>query len=99
MAVLIPETVTRLQATAFVNDAELSNIGRNGVIRLAADKLAESALRKILNDCIKTEGGYMGFRGQTLMLDVYVLSPQELHKMLVEAAAQGERDALHWTRA
>jgi hypothetical protein len=96
MAVLIPETITRLQATAFVNDAELNALGRDKIIRASAEQMAEQALRKILNDCVKTED-YMGYQGQTLSLDVYVIAPDELHKLLEEARVQGERDALRWT--
>lgn len=96
MAGLVPESATRLQATAFVQDAELSNIGRSDVIRMQAWNMAEAALRKLMEDCIKTEGGYMGYNGQTLKLDVFVLSPEELHKMLVEARKKGEQDAMFW---
>ena len=96
MASLIPESAMRLQSKAFVRDAELEAIGRGEIILHAAEQMAHSALRKLMDDCIKTEGDYMGYRGQTLSLDVYVLSPDELHKMLVEARAEGERDALRW---
>ncbi len=96
MANLIPETATRLQATAFVHDAELEAIGRDRIIRMEAEKMAIAALHKILSDCIKTEGNYMGFKGQTLRLDVYVLAPHELHRLIVEAREQGERDAVQW---
>ena len=93
MAGLIPETITRLQATAFVRDAELKAIGRDRIIRASAEQMAEKALHKMLCDCIKTEVDYMGYQGQTLM---YVLAPGELHKMLAEARIQGERDAMRW---
>ena len=96
MAWLIPESATRLQATAFVHGAELSAVGRDRIIRAAAEKLAESALRKLLQDCIKSDGSYMGYQGQTLRLDVFILSPDELHKMLAEARAQGEKDGGQW---
>ena len=98
MASLIPETATRLQAFAFVNGAELENIHRDGIIRAHATKMAERALRKLLHDCVKTEDGYMGYQGQTLRLDVYVLQPQELHQMLADARMQGEKDALFWNQ-
>lgn len=98
MAGLIPETATRLQATAFVCDAELAAIGRDRIIRAEAQQLAEVGLRKLLKDCIKTESGYMGYVGQTLRLDAYVIAPDELHKMLAAARTQGENDALRWMR-
>jgi hypothetical protein len=96
MASLIPETVTHLQATAFVSDAELSAIGRDRIIRAEAEKMAEMALRKLLEDCIKTEGDYMGYKGQTLRLDVYVLSRADLHQIIARAREQGEHDAMRW---
>jgi len=99
VAGLIPETATRLQATAFVNDAELAAVGRDRIIRAQAEKMAEAALRKLLKDCIKSEGDYMGYRWQTLSLDVFVLSPKELHKMLAEARMLGEADAKFWMRS
>ncbi len=99
MAGLIPESATRLQAMAFVQGAELSAIGRDKIIRAGAERMAEQALRKLLKDCIKTEGGYMGYTGQTLSLDVYVIAPYELHKMLAEAREQGEHDALRFRGA
>lgn len=96
MASLIPETATRLQAVAFVTDAELSAVGRDRIIRAEAEQLAESALRKLLSDCIRTKGDYMGYKGQTLKLDVYVLSPEELHQIVARAREQGERDAMNF---
>lgn len=98
MAGLLPESLTRLQATAFVQNAELSAVGRGRIIHESAKNMAEIALHKLLTDCITTEGDYQGYRGQTLKLDVYVLAPHELHKMLAEARTQGERDALRWAR-
>lgn len=96
MSSLIPESATRLQATAFVRDAELSPIGRDAIIREQAKQMAEVALRKLLKDCVKSDGDYMGYTGQTLRLDVYVIAPDELHKMLAEARMQGEQDAMRW---
>ncbi len=95
MATLFPENITRLQATAFVDGAELSNLGRSGIIRHAAKDLAEKALRKLLDDCIKTED-YQGYRGQTLSLDVCVIEPGELLRLLAQAREEGERDAARW---
>lgn len=95
MAFLIPETTLRLQATALVQDKELAAIGHTSLIHEYAKHLAETALWKLLRDCIKAERDY---EGQTLRLDVYVLSPAELHKMLVDARLQGETDAKRWIR-
>ena len=95
MGTLVPETLTRLQARAFVCDAELHAIGREQIIRTRAEHMAEQALRKILADCVKTEE-YMRYSGQMLHLDVYVVAPDELYKMLAEARMQGECDARYW---
>jgi hypothetical protein len=95
MATLLPESVMRLQATALVNDVELSNLGRCEIIRQAAQTMAESALRKLLTDCIQTKQ-YLGFQGSTLCLDVCVIEPGELLRLLADARAEGERDALRW---
>ena len=95
MAYLIPETATRLTATAFVSDAELVRVDRSEVIRAAATRLAESALRRIMQDCITAED-YRGFSGNTLRLDVYVLSPTELEAMLADARNQGAKDRADW---
>lgn len=96
MSVLLPENLCRLQATCFVQDAELQVVGRSGIIRHAAEKLCRQALEKLLTDCVKSEGSYMGFSGSTLMLDVYVLSPTELHQALAQAVEIGRRDASRW---
>lgn len=95
MATLLPETVTRLQAQAFVENAELSNIGRSEIIRHAAKDMAEKCLRKLLHDCIETKQ-YQGYQGQTLYLDVCVLAPHELFELLKNAREEGRLDAMRW---
>lgn len=97
MSYLIPESALRLQATAFAHDAELSRTGRGEIIRMHAQDLSEKAVRKIMDDCVRIET-FEGYQGQTLTLDMYVLSPAEIHKMLAEARKAGEQDALYWTR-
>ena len=99
MASGIPETAKLFQATAFVSDAELYALGREQIIRTAAKNMAEMALQKIMADCIKSEGDYMGYQGQTLTLEVYVLSPAELHQIIARARKEGENDAKRWTTA
>ena len=95
MSYTIPETITRLQATAFASNAELKNIRRSEIIRMTAQQMAEQALRKILEDCISSDE-YLGYSGQTLRLDVYVLSENDLTKIIRDARQQGEQDALRW---
>ena len=99
MASLIPETAKLLQATAFVSGAELQAVDRGKIIRTAAKNMAEMALQKIMADCIKSEGDYMGYQGQTLKLEVYVLSPAELHQIIARAREEGENDAKRWNKA
>jgi hypothetical protein len=98
MGTLIPEELSRLQADYFVNGAALSVIGRDEMIRNAAKNLAESALRKLLRDCIKTTDDYHGHQGQHLHLDAYVLTPNELHRLVMDAREDGRRDAMQWTQ-
>jgi spore coat polysaccharide biosynthesis protein SpsF (cytidylyltransferase family) len=96
MGYLIPENLCRLQSTMFVNRTELDNIGRDNLLRCAAERLAEEGLRKLIKDCIKSTEEYMGYQGSTLGIDVYVLSPEELHKLVANARMEGERDAIRW---
>lgn len=98
MAWAIPDSATRLQAMAFVHGAELENVRRAEIIRHSAREMAERAVHKILTDCVKNEGGYAGYPGQTLRLDAYVIEPNELYRMLADARIQGEKDALFWNR-
>lgn len=98
MATFIPESVMRLRGDAIVNNAELSALGRGNIIREGMRNLAESALQKLMNDCIKTQD-YMGYKGNHLHLDVCVVEPGELLRMLAEARREGERDAQRWNPA
>ena len=97
MAYLIPESLTRLTATAYANDAEISAMGREEILHETARKLAESALRKLMADCITTTEWH-GHQGQALQLDVYVLSPSELNDLLRDALNRGCEDAMRWIR-
>ncbi len=90
---IIPDTLKRLQAFAFVDEAELNCSGHEELMRNAATHMAESGLQKILEDCIEIKDGCMGYPGQTLELNVYVLSPYELQQIIADARAQGYRDA------
>jgi len=89
----IPNTLTRLQVKAFVQNAELAHRGRDSIIRLTKQQLGEEALHKLINDCIKSEGGYMGYQGQTLSLDCYIVTPQEMDQIISAALIQGRKDA------
>ena len=91
MTTIIPETLTRLQASAFVDNAELAVVGRSKILREAAKRLAEKALHKIATDFIRFEE-YLGFQTQAMRLDVYVLSPPELAELIVAARREGAED-------
>lgn len=97
MATSIPESVMRLQADAIVHEAELAAFGRGRVIREVSRGMAEAALRKLMNDCTKTQD-YMGHKGNHLHLDVCVIEPDELLRMLARARYEGLRDAQQWDR-
>ena len=95
MAYVIPETATRLQATAFVEGAALNAIGRESIIRESAKQLARNALDKLLRDCV-TIRTFKGEWGNTLDLDVYVMTPNEVQRMAEEAYIAGRREASRW---
>lgn len=88
---LLPENLTRLQATAFVNDAALDNPTRCEIIRTQAKQMAEMAIRKVIKDCIKTHE-YQGHMGQTLYLDVFILAPEEMYALIKDARTSGADD-------
>jgi hypothetical protein len=90
------DSILRLREFMFVQDAELSNINRSDLIKQGMRKVAEDGLRYLIEKCVKVEGGYMGYTGQTLSLDVYVMSPQDFHREMARARMEGERDAQHW---
>ena len=94
--VISPSKLTRLQYETFVSSAELQNTGRSTVLAHAREHLARQLLNEIVAKSITTEGGYMGYQGNRLSVDVYVLSPKELHNLILEARQQGERDALQF---
>ena len=64
-------------------------------MRSAAERLAEQALRKLLDDCILAIHTPSP-DSVKIQLDVCILSPDELMEIVEEARAQGEKDALRW---
>jgi hypothetical protein len=90
---LLPKNIKRLTCTAFVSSREVERYKREDLIRTAAKQMVESPLRKLIEDCIQTEGDYMGRPGGRLKLDVYVMTPDELDRLVAEARAHGMRDA------
>lgn len=88
---LIPEDLTRLQATMFVDGAALFVPNRGEIIHAAAVNMARGAVKKIVNDCVTTQD-WLGHKGQTLYLDVYVLTPHELHALIMDAYIKGQKE-------
>ena len=94
---LIPEDVLRLQSAMIISETELKAIGSAKALRMEAERLAEGAVRKLLEDCVKTETSSHGNEGIfQLRLDVYVLSPDELRGIIEKAYKRGEEDGIRW---
>lgn len=97
MSFTIPNTLTRLQTTMWVQGAELSVVDRGSIIYEATKDLARQASHKLMQDCIKSDSEYQGHPSSRLVLDVYVLAPHELYRLLEEAQEAARTDALRWT--
>lgn len=95
MTYIIPDTVLRLQAEAFVHNRELEAVGGTGLMRTAAGCLSEKAVRKLMDMCIEVEDAH-GFTHKRLRLDCYVLSPSELNGIISKAVERGMLDAMRW---
>jgi hypothetical protein len=96
MAYIVPDSALRFQTRLFAHPEEIKSFGEAGVMRHMANALAENALRKIINDCLVNESD--GRDGQILRVDVYILSPDDLDKIIIEARRKGEEDAMRWMR-
>ena len=92
----IPDTAKRLCFTAFADKTSIAEAGRERVLSKMSRKIAENALHKIVEDYVKTKGDYLGYSGQTLELDVYVLSPEELHQIIVNVLEHS--NCMHYGR-
>ena len=88
----LPENLNRFTSSYFVNGAALTNSNRNEILHHAAIDIARGGAYKIFLNYVKSTEQYQGYQGQTLELDVYVLSPPELNKIISEAYAEGVRD-------
>ena len=99
MSWAIPGGTSRWQATVFVSGAE-ARYGKGDILREAAGILAERAVQKMLDNCRMEPYPPREIpgvpTGHKISLDVYVLSPSELHTLLAEARAAGEDDARRW---
>ena len=96
MSWAIPEIASRFQATVFVSGTEVKRTPGD-VLRRAAKHLADQAVQKMLDNCHLAPYPPHEIPGVptgcSIRLDVYVLSPDELHRLLAEARAAGEEDA------
>ena len=88
----LPEDLSRFTSSYFVNGAALDNSNRNELLHHAAMDVARGGAYKIFLNHVRSTEQYQGYQGQTLELDVYVLSPVELNKIISEAYIEGVRD-------
>ena len=88
----LPENLNRFTSSHFVNEAALRNSNRNKPLYYAAMDVARGGAYKIFLNYVRSTEQYQGYQGQTLELDVYVLSPLELNKIISEAYTEGVRD-------
>ena len=97
MSYTIPNTLTRLQTTMWVEGAALEVVGRGSIIYEATKDLARQASHKLIQDCIKSDSEYQGHPSSRLVLDVFILAPHELYRLLEQAQESARMDALRWT--
>ena len=88
----LPEDINRFTSSYFVNEAALISSNRNDLLYHAARDIAREGAYKIFLNYVKSTEQYQGYQGQTLELDVYILSPLELNKIISEAYMEGVRD-------
>ena len=88
----LPENLNRFTSSYFVNWAALGNNNRNEILHHAAMDVARGGAYKIFLNYVRSTEQYQGYQGQTLELNVYVLSPVELNKIISEAYTEGVRD-------
>lgn len=88
----LPENLNRFISSYFVNGAALEINSRNEILHHAAMDVARGGAYKIFLNYVRSTEQYQGYQGQTLELDVYVLSPVELNKIISEAYIEGVRD-------
>ena len=88
----LPDNLNRFTSSHFVSGAALRQSNRNDLLHHAAIDIARGGAYKIFLNYVKSTEQYQGYQGQTLELDVYVLSPLELNKIISEAYIEGVRD-------
>jgi hypothetical protein len=99
MAWSIPNDLSRFQAVCFACTEEVGRREREAILRCTTRDVAEMALSKIMREYLEVVENYKGRQGETFIkLDVYVLSPEELHLLILDARTQGRKDAMVWHR-
>ena len=88
----LPDNLNRFTSSYFVDGAALCQNNRGDLLHHAAMDVARGGAYKIFLNYVKSTEQYQGYQGQTLELDVYVLSPLELNKIISEAYIEGVRD-------
>lgn len=88
MTFVVPQE-QRFQLVAVVNDAPLAaGAERDMIFRAARENMVRKFAGYTVEKCIQ-QSSYMGFGGSTLHMDVYVLSPQDLHALIDNAYRAG----------
>ena len=88
----LPDNLNRFTSSYFVDGAALCQNNRGDLLHRAAMDMARGGAYEIFLNCVKSTEQYQGYQGQTLELDVYVLSPLELNKIISEAYIEGMKD-------
>lgn len=92
----IPENLMRLQAGAIVHKDELTRFGKDQLMRKGAADCAEFIIRTIINECVRADRNYEECTAIKLDVDVYVLAPEQLHKLLAQAFEKGAEDSMRF---
>lgn len=93
MSEFLLKDLTRIQGAAVVEKRYERQVGFGKVITNAYQDLTKFATEKILKDCIKMETYGAGGDIVTLRLDVYVLSPEDLYRIITKAKEEALRYA------
>lgn len=92
----IPSDARRLRVDAYANGAALDQSDRSEQMRQVKRSLAGQLVHRIADECTTTES-HQGYEGQHVTLDVYVLTPQELFKIISAVVAEHrERVPMGW---
>ena len=93
MAYSLPPDTTRLQARVYLPLSQYHVVGPTEILRMSAEKLAQQGIQKLLADCIHRSSND---EQVVLELDTYVLSPDELDRIIRDARESGMQDAMRY---